>query len=260
ALPQLKAVFYAAGSVQPFARSFLRRGISVVSAWAANGVPVAQWTLAQILLANKGFFRNTREFVGPQTSKTAFAGRGNFGASVSLLGAGAVGRMVIELLRPFQLQVGVFDPFLELDEAAKLGVRKVELMEAFERGAVVSNHLADLPATVGMLRGEHFRAMPTNATFINTGRGATVRQEELIEVLHLRPDLSALLDVTDPEPPRADSPLWTMPNVVLTSHIAGSIGDEVVRMADVVIEEFESWQAAKPLRFSVNLEMLETMA
>jgi phosphoglycerate dehydrogenase-like enzyme len=259
-MPKLRAVFYAAGTVQHFARPFLARGIEVFSAWSANGVPVAQWTLAQILLANKGFFRNHREFQSERMGQKSFSGRGNFGATVSLLGAGQIGRRVIEYLRPFDLEICVFDPFLSEEAARELNVEKVELNAAFERGDVVSNHLANLPATVGMLRGKHFAVMPPNATFINTGRGATVRESELIEVLAARSDLNALLDVTDPEPPLPDSPLWEMKNVVLTSHIAGSIGDEVVRMADYMIEEFESWLDGKPTRFSVSEAMLETMA
>ena len=59
-LPNLRAVFYAAGSVQSFARPFLNRGIKVFSAWAANAVPVAEYTVAQIILANKGFFAASR--------------------------------------------------------------------------------------------------------------------------------------------------------------------------------------------------------
>ena len=259
-MPKLRAVFYAAGTVQGFARPFLARGIEVFSAWSANGVPVAQWTLGQILLANKGFFRNHREFQCERLGQKSFGGRGNFGATVSILGAGQIGRRVLEYLRPFDLEICVFDPFLSEEGARELNVEKVELNEAFERGDVVSNHLANLPATVGMLRGEHFAAMPQNATFINTGRGATVRETELIEVLTTRTDLNALLDVTDPEPPLPDSPIWNLKNVVLTSHIAGSIGDEVVRMADYMIEEFESWQGGKPTRFSVSEAMLETMA
>ncbi|MBW3636563.1 MAG: hydroxyacid dehydrogenase [Armatimonadetes bacterium] len=259
-LPRLGAVFYAAGSVQSFARPFLERGIGVVSGWAANGVPVAEWTLAQILLANKGYFRNEREFRAARSKKEASRGRGNFGATVSLLGAGAIGRLVVELLGPFHLQICVFDPFLSDENAVALGIKKVTLEEAFARGAVVSNHLANLPATVGMLTGTHFAAMRPHATFINTGRGATVREAEMIGVLKRRRDLTALLDVTYPEPPRLNSPLWKMENVFLTSHIAGSIGDEVVRMADYMIEEFEAWQAGKPLRYGVSLEMLETMA
>lgn len=259
-MPKLRAVFYAAGTVQGFARPFLERGITVVSGWAANGVPVAEWTLAQILLAGKGYFRNERDFRIARSRKDIFMGRGNFGAQVSLLGAGVIGRLVIELLRPFQLQICVFDPFLSEENAAALGVEKVSLEAAFERGDVVSNHLANLPATVGMLTGAHFDSMRPDATFINTGRGATVREAEMIAALQNRSDLTALLDVTEPEPPLQNSPLWEMENVFLTSHIAGSIGDEVVRMADYIIEEFEAWQNGKPLRYGVSLEMLETMA
>ncbi len=258
-MPNLRAVFYAAGTVQNFARPLLRRDITVVSAWAANAVPVAEWTLAQILLANKGYHRNEREFAATRSGHK-FRGRGNFGAPVALLGAGQIGRRVVELLQPFNLEVLVFDPFLPDDAAAKMGVEKVELDQAFARGHVVSNHLANLPATVGMLSGAHFANMAPDATFINTGRGATVRQNEMIEVLRNRPDLTALLDVTAPEPAPPDSELWELPNVHLTTHIAGSIGDEVVRMADYAIEEFVRWQRKEPLRYAVTEEMLELMA
>jgi phosphoglycerate dehydrogenase-like enzyme len=259
-LPNLKIVFYAAGSVQSFARPFLERGITVVSAWQANGVPVAEFTLAQILLSNKGYFANTRAFTAPENRRHAPTGPGNFGATLALLGAGAIGRKVIELLRPFRLQTLVSDPFLSEQGAAQLGVEKVELLEAFARANVVSNHLANLPATVKMLRQEHFAAMSVGATFINTGRGHTVDETGLIHVLQSRPDLTALLDVTHPEPPTHNSPLYQLPNVQLSSHIAGSIGDEVVRMADYVLEEFHRWRQRETLCYAVTLEMLETMA
>jgi phosphoglycerate dehydrogenase-like enzyme len=200
-LPALRAVFYAAGSVRSFATSLLARDILVVSAWAANAVPVAEFTLAQILLANKGYFRNVAEYRGPEHRRGAFSGRGNFGATVSLLGAGQIGRKLIELLRPFHLRVLVWDPFLSPNDAEALGVEKVQLSEAFARGDVVSNHLANVPDTVGLLNGALFASLPPNATFINTGRGATVNEPEMIRVLRERPDLFALLDVTDPEPP-----------------------------------------------------------
>ena len=258
-LPALRAVFYAAGSVQGFARPLLERDVVLVSAWAANAVPVAQWTLAQILLAGKGFHRNVREFTASR-GQTRWRGRGNFGAPVALLGAGQIGRRVIELLQPFELELLVFDPFLSAEAAAQIGASKVELDEAFARANVVSNHIANLPTTRGLLRGAHFAQMPPDATFINTGRGATVAQNEMIEVLQARPDLTALLDVTHPEPPAETSPLWKMPNVVLSSHIAGSIGDEVVRMADFALEEFVRWQRQEPLRYAVTPEMLEWMA
>jgi phosphoglycerate dehydrogenase-like enzyme len=259
-LPSLRAVFYAAGSVQGFARPLLERGITVVSAWQANAVPVAEFTLAQILLATKGYFRNVREYTSLQARGSAFVGRGNFGETVAVLGAGAIGRKVIELLHPFEFQIVVFDPFLSAENAARLGVDKVTLEEAFERGYVVTNHLANLPETKKMLHDSLFERMRDDATFINTGRGATVDENALIRVLQERPSLTALLDVTEPEPPISNSPLWSLPNAHLTSHIAGSVGDEVIRMADYCIQEFIAWEKGELLRYAVSLEMLNIMA
>jgi phosphoglycerate dehydrogenase-like enzyme len=85
-------------------------------------------------------------------------------------------------------------------------------------------------------------------------------ESELLDVLQARPDLTALLDVTSPEPPAADSPFYVLPNVQLSSHIAGSMNDEVVRMADYIIEEFSRWQRGEALRYDVTLDMLDTMA
>jgi phosphoglycerate dehydrogenase-like enzyme len=261
AMPNLKAVFYAAGSVQHFAPAFHSRGISVFSAWGANAVPVAEFTLAQILLANKGYFRNIRDCkVTPRKGNMGHRGPGNFGECVAVLGAGMAGRALIKLLEPFELDVIVHDPFLPDEDAGALGVEKVSLEDAFRRGLVVTNHIANLPATVGMLKREHFEVMREFAVFINTGRGATVDEEQMIGVLQEREDLTALLDVTEAEPPQRDSPLYTMPNVSLTGHIAGSLGNEVVRMADFMIEEFLAWGEGRPLRYEVTSEMLKTLA
>jgi len=257
-LPKLRAVFYAAGSVQGFARPLLERGITVVSAWQANAVPVAEFTLSLILLSNKGFFRNVRECAA--LGRDAYRGPGNYGETVALLGLGAVGRAVRELLRPFQLQVLAYDPFLPEALAAELGVEKVSLEEAFARGHVVSNHLADKPELAVRLDGALFSQLRPGASFINTGRGRTVNEPELIDILRARPDLTALLDVTFPEPAPPDSPLWSLPNALLTSHIAGSIHDETRRMVDYCLDEFERYATGQPLRYAVTLDMLATMA
>lgn len=259
-LPSLAAVFYAAGSVRAFAEPLLERGIVVVSAWQANAVPVAEFTQAQILLSTKGYFRNTQEFRSPQDREVAFQGNGNFGETVALLGAGAIGRRVIELLRPFNLKVIVYDPFLREEDAFSLGVSLVSLEDAFRQGYVVSNHLADVPETKGLLDGTLFKLLRQNATFINTGRGATVNEGEMIEFLRHREDVTALLDVTWPEPPVEGSPLYSLPNAYLSTHLAGSINDEFVRMADLCISEFRAWRAGESLAQDVSLKMLQMSA
>jgi phosphoglycerate dehydrogenase-like enzyme len=222
---------------------------------------VAQFVTAQVLLALKGYFaaqRICRTSQGRSTFSNHY--RGIFGNTISLLGAGMVGTKTIECLKPYGFHVLVHDPFLSPARAANLDVTPVTLDEAFEHGDVVSNHIADLPATRGMLTGSLFERMPPYATFINTGRGATVDEPGMLAVFSRRPDLTALLDVTYPEPPAPDSPIYQLDNVLLSPHIAGSLGREVLRQADTVIAEFHRLREGEPLRYAVSLEMLKTMA
>lgn len=257
-LPDLKAIFYAAGSVKAFAVPYLERGILVSSAWGANAVSVAEFCLAQILLSCKGYFRNTRACRRPDGPRPR--GRGAYGETVALIGAGQIGRRLVELLKPFRLKVVVVDPYLSEADAAKLGVTKVSLERAFAEAYVVSNHLPNLPTLQRVLDGRLFRSMRADATFINTGRGAQVNEPDLVAVMKERPDLTALLDVTFPEPCAPDSEFYSLPNVQLSSHLAGAHDDEVLRMADTAIEEFTRWQAGEPLRFSIARDMLDRMA
>lgn len=263
AFPKLECVFYGAGTVQTFARPFLARGVKIFSAWAANAVPVAEYTVSQILLANKGYYATSRLMSAgnvEESRKVRGCYPGNFGECVGLIGVGQVARAVIRLLRNFNLRVKVYDPFLSREDAAAMGVEQCGLQELFETCMVVSNHVANNPSTVGMLHGVHFEAMRPYATFINTGRGAQVVEEDLVQVLRSRPDLTAVMDVTWPEPPVAGHPFYSLPNCVLTPHIAGSSGDEVHRMSQYMVQEFRHYTAGESCLYEVTAEMLKTMA
>lgn len=259
-MPRLKAVLYAAGSVQHFARPFLEKGIAVSSAYQANGVPVAEFCLAQILLACKRYFTCAALVRGGRWAHDAI-GHGVYGETVALIGMGAVARQLVALLRPFNLRIIAVDIVLKEAEARALGLAKlVSIDEAFREAYVVSNHLPNLPHLAGVIGRAQFESMRTNATFINTGRGAQVDEAALIEVFGRRPDLTALLDVTDPEPLDLQGPLNRLPNVHVSPHMAGSANHEVLRMADYMIEECERLLRGEPLRYAVDLEKLAIMA
>jgi len=260
-LPNLQAVFYCAGSVRAWARPFLNCGVKVFSAWAANAVPVAEYAAALIILSNKGFFKAARYTNNKEARNISkYHNPGNFDVKVGIIGAGMIGKLVIEKLHASRIEVMVFDPFLPDEKAEQLGVQKVSLEKMFSECHVVSNHLANNEQTKGMLNGALFEKMEPYATFINTGRGAQVVEADLIRVLRERPDLTAILDVTDPEPPVEESPLYTMKNCILTPHIAGSLNYEERRMREYMEEEYESLISGKPLRYEVTQKMLETMA
>jgi phosphoglycerate dehydrogenase-like enzyme len=153
-----------------------------------------------------------------------------------------------------------FDPFLSDEKAEMLHVRKVSLKELFETCEVVSNHLANNAQTKNMLDYTLFSRMPKYATFLNTGRGAQIVEEDLARFLQERPDCTAVLDVTVEEPLPSAHPLYGCENCFITTHIAGSAGREVWRMAEYMLEEFEHYTTGEPTRYGVTLEMLETMA
>lgn len=260
--PKLKAVFYAAGSVQAFAAPFIKHGIAVFSAWQANAVPVAEYTLAQILLSAKGFFRVQARCRMSRAESAALAKQypGMYDISVGLLGLGAVGGAVAKLLKGFNCRVLAYDPFASDEKIAELGAERATMDEIFAECDIISNHLANLPATKGIIKREHIMSMKDYATFINTGRGPQLSEEDLADKLRMSPDVTALLDVLTEEADSDNNPLNALPNCFITPHIAGSSGNEVHRMAQYMIDEYIRFENGDETRWRVTEKMLSTMA
>ena len=261
-LPSLKAIFYGAGTVKYFAEPYLNCGVQIFSAWQANAIPVIETCLAQILLANKGFFhlahQTKQDYKTARKEVSHFPG--NYAAKVGLIGLGAIGMGVQERLKQFDLDIYVYSSKVTKENEAQWGVKAATLEEIFSQCNVISNHLANVPATVGILNDRLFQLMQPYTTFINTGRGAQVDEEALINKVLKDPSIVAILDVTHPEPPLDESPLYTLPNVILTPHSAGSSGNEVRRMAQYMIDESRRWINGEACFYEVKREMLPTMA
>ncbi len=261
AAPNLKAVFYGAGSIKRIVTdAFWARGIPITSSYAANAVPVAEYTLSQILFCLKKGWQHALAIKREGRYPPRLPVPGAYGSTVGVISLGMIGRLVCRHLQHFDLKVLAYDPYVEADEAAALGAELCELDELFRRADVVSLHTPWLPETEGMITGAHFEAMKEGATFINTARGAIVREAEMIAVLQQRPDLFAVLDVTYPEPPAPGSPLYTLDNVVLTPHIAGSLGKECRCMGQIVVEELQRFIRGEPLRWAITREQAARMA
>ncbi len=265
--PSLRALFYAAGTVKNFARPFLEAGVRIFSAWGANAIPVVEYTVSQIILANKGFFNACRLYSAsgmnhPAAREASQVFRGNYGAKIGLLGLGMIGAEVARrLTRDYTFDVLAFDPFCSAEKAAALGVRLTTLEEIFSTCDVISNHLADKEEITGIISRPLLSSMKKTVTFINTGRGRQLDEEALADAMEARPLSAAVLDVTYPHEPVEDgSRLYSLPNIYLTPHIAGSAGDEVHRMALYMAEECEKVARNEATRWEVSLSMLATMA
>lgn len=255
-LPSLQAIVHTAGSVRGFVTDACwDRGIVVSSAASANALPVAEYTLAMILLTGKRVleralaYRATKQIDHYGLPPTV----GNYGATIGILSASMIGRRVIELLRPYDFHVLVHDPFVtEVD-----GAESVSLTDLFRRSDVVSLHTPLLPETRGLVSGELLGLLRDDAVLINTARGAVVDQDALVgEAGRIR----AVLDVTDPEVLPADHPLWRSENVLITPHLAGSQGNEWGRLGRHAVDEVRRWVRGEPFATPVPAGRRERIA
>lgn len=264
AAKNLKVVFYGAGSIRSFMRPpFWERDVQITVAAEANAVPVAEYCVGAILLSMKNFWplmRGTRNNEGWMSAGHLRPVPGNFRSTAGFISLGAIAKKTLELLKPFDIKRLAYSTSLNEEGAKRFGVECASIDEIFRKADVISLHTPDLPATKGMINGSHFEMMKPGATFLNTARGAVVNEKEMCEVLARRPDITAVLDVTDPEPPEADSPVATLPNVVLTPHIAGSLGPECQRLGYFMLQEFERYLAGQPLQYRVTKEAFDKSA
>ncbi|MGW0645968.1 MULTISPECIES: hydroxyacid dehydrogenase [Streptomyces] len=262
-MPRLRAVVHAAGSVKHhITQDVWDRGITVSTAAAANALPVAEYTVAAILFANKnilGSARVYREARSRVNLLARFPGVGNYRRTVGIVGASRIGRRVIELLRPYDLRVLVHDPYLDEADARALGVERTELDTLAAESDVVTIHAPELPGTRHLFDAPRLALMRDGATLVNTARGSLVDTEALVKEA-VTGRLNAVLDHTEPEVLPAESPLYDLPNVLLTPHIAGSQGGELHRLADAAVDELERYAHGLPFAHAVDPRTLHQQA
>jgi phosphoglycerate dehydrogenase-like enzyme len=262
--PRLRLIAHAAGTVKYLLDpAVYEAGIAVTNAVEANAVPVAEFTLASIILANKRAFE-FRELYRADPSRASSnalmdAPIGNYRRVVGLVGASRIGRRVAQLLRGFDYRVLLHDPFVRADDNICTMAELVGLDELFARADVVSLHAPSLPSTRGMVGERQLALLRDGGCLINTARGALVDEGALIAELETG-RISAVIDVTDPEIAAPGSPLYRLPNVFLTPHIAGAIGTERLRLGQLAVEEIERFVTGRPMLYAVESALLERLA
>ncbi len=264
-MPRLGLVVHAAGSVRPVVTDALwARNIVVCSAAHANAVPVAEFTFAAIVMVAKDVFRvrdRHREMRGRgHVNGIGPAGPvGTNGLRIGIVGASRIGRLVMGRLASLDVSVAVADPYLSVTEADALGVIPMSNTELFEWADIVSLHAPLLASTERMVGSALLGSMREGAWLINTARGALVDTTAL-ERECASGRICAFIDTAEPEPFPPDSQLYGLPNVVLTPHIAGSLGNEISRMGDLALDEIERWRAGRPLAHQVHRTDMGTIA
>ncbi|MEX0332794.1 MAG: hydroxyacid dehydrogenase [Puniceicoccaceae bacterium] len=263
AMPKVEMYFYGAGTIQGLmTEAAWDRGIRITNAVAANAVPVAEFCLAQILYSLKHgwkYMQLTKED-NPQFWGCNKPVPGNYRSKVGIVSFGQIARKLCEFLQPFDLQVLVYTGHPDDRLADEYGIKYASMEEIFASCDVVSIHLPLKESTTGIIDRALLDRMKPESTLINTARGAVMNQAEMIEFLRERKDVTACIDVTDPEPPETGCPLFDLPNVVLTPHLAGSMGPEARRMAAYIIDEMDRWLAGEPLHHEISREAVAFIA
>ena len=263
AAPRLKAMAHMGSSVKRFVSyAFWERDIHLTSAGIALGRSVAETTLGLMIVGQKriwplgqhvraGGWRDSPEW-------DKWYSRELYRKDIGIIGASNVGRYVIELLKPFGANILVYDPYISAEEAKALGTTKVELNDLLARCEIVSLHAPANPHTYHMINAEGLALMKDDALLINTGRGTLIDEQALIKEL-AKGRFFAFLDVTDPEPPAADSPLRSLDNVVVTPHIAGCI-ENCNHMGELAVEELRRFFAGEPPVYQITKELFERIS
>ncbi|MFW3624920.1 hydroxyacid dehydrogenase [Aerococcus viridans] len=263
-LPNLKVIFYAAGTMKGIVTDGVwKRGIRITTANQANAQPVAEFALGQILIAMKNTYDLARQvkenqgyLIGPMRDDIT----GLYQTTVGITSLSAIGKQVIQLLKPFDVNIQVYDPYGTEGVADQLGVSLVSLETLFASSDVVTIHTPLLPDTEKMVNKDLLASMKQNTTLINTARGGLIDEEALVAVLKDRTDLTAVLDVTNPEPPEKGPVMYDLDNIVLTPHIAGSAGAERKRLGDAMAGEIAQYLEKDQLSFEVTEDMFNKMA
>ena len=258
-LPRLRMISHLGATVKAHhSPAVWHRGVRVSSAVEATAHPVVEFTIAAIVfsakhvLARSKKYCETRTFPAPDDEFDI----GLMGQTIGIVGASRVGLPVIERLRAFDVEVLVYDPFLSREHARGLGAEKIEdLDELIKRSDIVSIHAPITDKTVNMFDAGRLAMLRDGATLINTARGVLIDQAALVAELQTG-RISAVIDVTNPEPLPPDSPLFTLPNVLLTPHMAGPMGQERSRMFSAVVDEVERYCRGKSLRGEIALDSL----
>lgn len=248
-MPKLQAIVHWGGGGTFVDPAVVDRGVALSSARAINAIPVAEFTVAMIVLAAKEAFWISRRYGSEQRPidrEAELSQAGMYGKTVGVVGASTIGELVIGMLRQYDVRVVVYDPFATADAIAGLGAELVgDLADLARCSDILSIHAPDVPATRGMISREVLSLLHDDATVINTARGALVDQDALIDELR-QGRLHAVLDVTEPEVLPAGHPLYALPNVFLTPHLAGSMGTELRRLGAFATDEVARLVAGQP--------------
>ncbi|HKU35217.1 MAG TPA: hydroxyacid dehydrogenase [Paenarthrobacter sp.] len=258
--PKLRCVLHAASSVHFLVSDdFWDAGIPISQSGAAMASAVAELSLTFTLALLRRIARLDHSLRSGGTWEDARAvrrAREISGARIGVVGASRTGRRYIEACTALGARVSVYDPYIGVDDP--LAAHSAGLAQLFADSDVVAVHAPDTSETRGLIGKDQLALLPDGAAFVNTARSTIVDMDALYaEVSSGRID--AALDVFDSEPLPLDDRWRSLPNALLTPHIAGATMDSRRRAGRIVVDELQRFLAGEPLQHALTRTDLERM-
>ncbi len=228
-----------------------RRGIVVMNTPGANAVAVAELTLALMLAMARELPRANAALHGGKWEKKSLSGAELRGKTLGILGLGRIGLEVARRARAFGMTLVGHDPFVAPAVAREHEVRLVAVEELFRAADYLSLHVGLTPQTHGIVNAQTLATMKPGARIVNCARGELIDTPALVSALKEGKLAGAALDVFEQEPLK-DSPLFGLPNVLLTPHIAGSTAEAQEAVGIQIAEQVRAFLKLGVVQNAVN--------
>ncbi len=231
------------------------RGIRTVDTTNGSSYPVAEWALGLILVATRNAGTHFRRLISGETKANYDITRSSpgmlAGKRVGLIGGGHMGRHLIKLLRPFEVEVWVHDPYLPRELAEAVGFVQTSLDNLFAQCDVVVCLAPQTPRTEKMVGAKQFELMRPRTIYVSVSRGIVTDSAALIARLE-KGDIYVALDVFDPEPIPPESPILQLPNVFLSPHIGWYNGQQHPFFFQLMVDELERFVQGHETHFDLT--------
>ncbi len=233
-----------------------KRGVMVCNAPQSNIVTTAEQTMALILAQARNIPQADAALKAGRWERSKWTGIELYDKTLGIVGLGRVGKLVAQRALAFGMKLIAYDPYISEDRARQLSVELVSLDELAARSDVVTLHVIKTPETIGLIGADFFAKAKDGIRIINVARGGVVDEAALYDALVSGKAAAAGIDVFDTEP-KTESPLFSLPNIVVTPHLGASTHEAQDKAGVTIAEQVNLALAGDFVPFAVNIDAAE---
>jgi D-3-phosphoglycerate dehydrogenase len=234
-----------------------RQGVIVVNVPGGNTISAAEHTVAMLLALSRNIPQANASLKAGEWKRSTFMGTELQGKVLGLVGLGRIGREVAKRCQSFGMTVLGYDPYASEEYAKNFNIKLVELAEIYTQADYITVHVPLNDSTRHMFNAKTLKKLKEGVRLINCARGGIIDEKALADAIKSGHVKGAAIDVFEEEPPAKDNPLLSLPNVIVTPHLAASTEEAQVKVAQELAETLRDYFLTGAVRNAVNLPALD---